>query len=313
MNDRLDVKDRMIHVENITREVNLDDLKIFNAMSEWGCSSFSVWGDARADGSVLFARNFDYYTGPDDEMKNAHVIISYDDGIHNSWVTASVCGFIGGISVMNTHGMTMAIHDNNHYQSTDDHGYMPRCLIVREIAEKAGAGWTPPDVESMLDTVKSLTGMNLFIAFPSSGRADDEIAAVVEFDGNALHADGRATLRLPGDNAMLYHDESYDLRLDYTNAIICTNHYLFRKNSTEGSWDSAKRILIIKNRLGIAKSDGNVSIDEAVDIMDKVGDDYTVHTIVFEPDNKRLHFYLAKPNIGGFDAPVKTVNYGNLF
>ncbi len=313
IHDRLPADERMIHVAGEERELNITDLKIFNAMSEWGCSSFSVWGDARSDGSVLFARNFDYYIGPDNELKNVQVIISYNDGINNSWVTASVCGFIGCITGMNAYGMALAIHDNNYYESSDNDGYIPRCLMLRRLAENAGAGWTPANIETILDTTKALTGMNLHVAFPASGRTDDETAGIIEFDGNALHADGRATLRLPANNNALYQDELFNLNLDYTHGIICTNHFLLRKISSEGSWDSAERILVIKNRLETAADDGNVSIGEALDIMDKVGDDYTVHTAIFEPGKKRLHFYLSKPKFGGFEVPVRTFDYEDLF
>jgi hypothetical protein len=50
------------------RRLELVDLQLVNSMSDWLCSSFSVWGPGRADGSTLYARNLDYYAGRNDAL-----------------------------------------------------------------------------------------------------------------------------------------------------------------------------------------------------------------------------------------------------
>jgi hypothetical protein len=42
---------------------------VMNSMGDWlidsvSCSSFSIWGDGRRNGSALLARNFDWLTDP---------------------------------------------------------------------------------------------------------------------------------------------------------------------------------------------------------------------------------------------------------
>ncbi len=309
--DRLPVKDRMVHPKGFAKEVDLIDLKIANSVSDWGCSSFSSWGNATDDGSVIFARNLDYYAGRNECFKQAHLLVSYDDGINNRWVTASVCGFIGCISGMNEHGMVLALHDTNYFVSSSSDGFVPRCLILRKIAEQANGSWTPDDVANLMESYPGYVGMNLHICFPAVGRTDDEISGIIEFDGNAFHEDGQSTVRSPTDNALLPYDEDVDQRLNYSYSIICTNHYLKRKTAIYP--ETAGRYVSIKQDLKAAKADGNVSIDEALQIMESVGHTGTIHTTIFETDEKRLHFYLAEPGGSGFEAPGVIFNFDELF
>ena len=309
--DRLPFQDRRVHPRGVGKEVDLIDLKIANSVSDWGCSSFSSWGNATDDGSLIFARNLDYYAGRNECFKKSHLLVSYDDGVNHRWVTASVCGFIGCISGMNEHGMVLALHDTNYFPSSSSDGFVPRCLILRKIAEQADGSWTPDDVASYMETLPGYVGMNLHICFPSMERSDDEISGIIEFDGNSFHEDGQSTLRRPSDNEFLPFDEDFDQRLNYSYSIVCTNHYLKRKTAIYE--ETANRYVTIKQDLETAKSDGNVSIDEALEIMKAVGHAGTIHTTIFETDEKRLHFYLAEPGSGGFDSQGLTYDFNDLF
>ncbi len=309
--DRLPPQHRQVHPKGFAKEVDLVDLKIANAVSDWGCSSFSSWGNATDDGSVIFARNLDYFSGRNECFKQAHLLLSYDDGISNRWVTASVCGFIGCISGMNEHGLVLALHDTNYFHSSSSDGFVPRCLMLRKIAEQANDSWTPEDVANLMESYPGYVGMNLHICFPALGRTDDDISGIIEFDGNALHDDGQSTLRSPSDNDELPVDEDFDQRLNYSYSLICTNHYLKRKT---GIYDeTAGRYVTIKQDLETAKADGNVSIDEALKIMESVGHTGTIHTTIFETDEKQLHFYLAEPGSGGFDSSGVVFHFDELF
>ena len=309
--DRLPLKDRKVHPKGFGKEVDLVDLKIANSVSDWGCSSFSSWGNATFDGSLIFARNLDYYAGRNECFKKMHLLVSFDDGISQRWVTASICGFIGCISGMNEQGMVLALHDTNHFSSSSSTGYVPRCLILRKMAEQANESWTPAIVADQMESYPGYLGMNLHVCFPALGRTDDKISGIVEFDGNALHDDGQSTLRIPTDNDMLPVDEDFDQRLNYSHSLICTNHYLKRKTDIYN--ETAGRYVIIKRDLAAAKADGNVSIDEALEIMEAVGDAGTIHTTLFRPDQKRLHFYLAEVGAGGFDSAGIIFDFDDFF
>ena len=309
--DRLPKQDRMIHPQGRAQEISLVDLKIANSVSDWACSSFSSWGNATDDGSVIVARNLDYYSGRNECFKRSHLLVSYDDGVHNRWVTASVCGFIGCISGMNELGLSLALHDTNYFPSSAESGFIPRCLILRRIAEQTNSSWTPSVVAEFMESLPGYVGMNLHIAFQSVNRSDDDIAGIIEFDGNANHQDGQSTLRCPTDNGFLPFDDRFDQRLNYNYSIICTNHYLKRKTAIYA--ETADRYVTIKQELVTAKADGNVSIDEALHIMELVGHTGTIHTTIFETDEKRMHFYLAEPGGGGFDSSAVVFDFEEMF
>ncbi len=309
--EKLSASKRFVHFAGKPKLLEPTDLQILNSVSDWGCSSFSAWGEATDDGSVIYARNLDYFAGKDEAFKNMHVLVSYDDGEHNSWVTASVAGFIGCITGMNEHGLTLGLQDTNQFSPTQEYDIVPRCIILRHIAEDSQADWTPEDIAEYMENYQGYLGMNLHVTFPSTGRTDDEIAGIIEYDGNSTQIDGKSTLRSPSENTILPYADVFDQRLNYTYAIITTNHYLKRK--TFISQESAGRYVTIKNQLLEAKADGNVSIDESVNIMRSVGGSGTVHTTVFETDERILHFYLAEPGFGGFDCTPVTYEFEEMF
>ncbi|HLT51212.1 MAG TPA: C45 family peptidase [Arenibacter sp.] len=73
-----------------------------------GCSSFAVWGDRTADGSLIIGRNFDFYVG-DDFAKNK--IISFVDPTEgHKFMSVTWGGMIGVVSGMNEHGLTVTIN-----------------------------------------------------------------------------------------------------------------------------------------------------------------------------------------------------------
>lgn len=314
MRDALPEEDRTVRPAGMAdHPVNLDDLKILNTLADWACSSFSVWGDGRSDGSSLIARNLDYYIDPDACIKRSHVVVAYNPDSGTRWVNVAFCGIVGCISGMNEYGVSGIIQNTATLPITDTAGFVPRTIALRKVMEGMDGASDPADVEYMLESFPNYNGCNYLFSFPAGGRtAGDEIAGVMEYDGKADHPDGRVTHRKPSDNAGLPWNSTYDQRVAYPYAIINTNHYL--KRSTGMDYDnSVQRYCTIKGMLPGALSDGNVTMAEARDIMDAVGGYGTLHTIIFEPDDRFLRIYLSSGEMGAFDYPAHDFQFKDLF
>ncbi|MBN2381077.1 hypothetical protein JXM67_14865 [candidate division WOR-3 bacterium] len=296
------------------RSIALDDIRIAHIIADMDCSSFAVWAEGRTDSTLLLARNMDYMHDPDDIVKRFQVIISYDDGTNQRWVSTSICGFTGCLTGMNEDGVCVMMHSTNEYLSSDEDDFIPRGFALRRIVETIGSSNTPADIETMLDTIPAQTGNNFLICFPSLGRESGQVAGIVEYDGDATHPDGRATLRSPSDNPGLPKNSSYDQTLDFTYGIINTNHYLKRNTEIpESGTSSIERYMSIKQNLIEAKSDGNIDLDEAREIIRNVQTGGTIHSVIFEPDAMRLHFFLADPEMSAPDCQRHDYDFEDLF
>lgn len=295
--------------------VGLDDLKGMNTMGDWlaglvSCSSFSVWGKGRADGSTLLARNFDWLIDPGNVAMDRQVVIAYAPDYGPRWVNVTMAGDLGCISGMNEYGASAMIHVSlNGYPPTDDDGFVPGTLALRRVIESLRPASTPAAALPPLRDAPQMGQYLYHLCFPSAGRADDDVAGIFEYDGNGRHRDGYVTYRRPADNPRLPRNRFRDQRLDYTNTLINVNHYLKRKTEIPQLFSSG-RYLTIKRMLPKAKADGNVEVNEARDIMAAVGYQpsffmgpwITLHTVVFEPQTRRLHLFLAQDGRPGYDG-----------
>ena len=98
-----------------------------------GCTSFSAWGAESEDSSLIVGRNFDFYVG--DAFAQNKIVAFFNPDSGNKFMTVTWPGFIGAVSGMNEHGLTVTLNAaaSNPPLSTKT----PIALLAREILQYA--------------------------------------------------------------------------------------------------------------------------------------------------------------------------------
>jgi isopenicillin-N N-acyltransferase like protein len=155
-----------------------------------GCTSFGVWGDKSADGELLIARNFDFFSG-DDFARNK--IVQFTNPKQGyKFATITWAGFIGAASGMNEQGITVTINAAKSKIPTD--AATPIALLAREILQYA---------KNIAEAIEIAKKRDIFVSESILiGSANDNKAIIIE--------------KMP--TGMDVYDAN-------SNEILCSNHY----------------------------------------------------------------------------------------
>jgi hypothetical protein len=180
---------------------------------------------------------------------------------------------------MNAEGIVLLVHDEDGLPIEKAAGYTPRPLVSRDALEQIKLAQKPDEIAELFSDKKVITGNNTHIVFPSRNGAPGPHACVVEWDGNPA-GDG-AAIRLP------------DPELD-SDALLCTNHYLERRDAAESEGGTLSRMASLVEAVGTARtSKTTIGVEEAKRMMDAVavrGEGVTYLTAIAFPDEKRFIF-----------------------
>lgn len=277
--DRLGPKYRS---EKLDRELTLEDLLVVNTLADllhFGCASFSAWGPYTADGQTLTGRNLDFpYTAA---MAHSQVVIvRHGQKPGDGWASIAWPGLVGAYSAMSSAGVTIALHDAPGLPLTEGTGLSPRSLTLREALLKSSPETFIKDIQSVLESRRVRVGNNIHAsAVATSGRP---AAAVYEYDGNPR--DHGVQVRLPaGPEAASDAEKSAFLSF-----LGCTNHMRTRKQPT----NCIRYDVIQETFARLRERSEKLDVAGAFDLLKKVRQGHTLHSVVFEPARLRMHVLL---------------------
>ncbi|HKQ47253.1 MAG TPA: C45 family peptidase [Phycisphaerae bacterium] len=276
-------------VPALGRALEYRDLLAINCIpytARMGCSSFAAWGPLTEKGHTLVGRNLDWVHYPALDGQQIVVVRIPPDGNKTlAWVSVTWPCFIGCLTGMNAEGVTISIHDAEGPTASDPSRLAPRAMALREALEQAHAATALDDVARVLKSRTTAVGNNVPVAFPYDGKHAS--AGVFEYDGD-LDKDSGVTLRMCESKSG-----------PYAGMLTCTNHYLSRRPSV-----SCDRYEKIDRRLHEAASGHHkIGLPEAWQILKSsqfTGRVLTYHSVVFEPNEMRMHVAFA---VGQRPAP----------
>lgn len=300
-----------------TREIDLTDLKAGTVFGDWtrisGCSGFAAWGKATG-GPTIHARNLDYASGDGALLPYLLVVASTPDS-GPRWVSLSHVGGTGCGTCMNEHGLTMEGNNGGlGLPSTQTTEIIGRSILAGMAVGKHGkAPSALADVVAAYRKHRVYVSQNSLYATPhGDGKPDDQVAAVLESDGNDFESG--TTHRMPSET-------SYS-GLSRTDVIIETNHMLKRVNKAGGD-NSVMRYEKIWERIQASTNaahpenptrDATINATDAQWIMQGVGVSGTILFSIFEPDARRIHVaFQSKVGAPAVDKKLATLTWSQLF
>ena len=288
-----------------SRELEFGDLVAANILGDFGCSSFSVWGEASATGDTIHARNFDWAIDPGGVFLEQHIVKAYDSSEQGGarYASLTVPGLVGCMSCVTAEGRAITMHNVGGLDATQSTGIYPRMLATRAAL---AATWQSDDpataAETVLEAALQRVGNNLHLSYPT-GSDSPGGAVVFEYDGATDHEDGQATVREPG----------YDPDLVSPDAVACTNHYVQRTDPpTEGDSYDRHHTLIAGIDASIAT--GGLDADGAHGLIASVANGYTAHSVIVDSAAGELWVYVApQPGTPATDADPHVIDLAVLF
>ena len=290
---------------NGSRALVFEDLVAANILGDFGCSSFSVWGEASATGDTIHARNFDWAIDPGGVFLEQHILKVYDSAEQGGaqYASLTVPGLVGCMSCITAEGRAITMHNVGGLDATQSTGIYPRMLATRAAL---AATWGEDDpaaaAEAVLEAALQRVGNNLHLSYPN-GTASPGGAVVFEYDGATDHEDGQATVRQPGD----YPD------MGTPDALACTNHYV-KRSDPPSDGDSYDRHHTLIDGIGAALATGGLDADGAHALIAQVANQYTAHSVVVDAAASELRIFVAaEPGTPATDAAPHLIDLSTIF
>jgi len=269
------------------------------------CSSVSAWGDATAgdpvlQGSPATSRNLDFFVDSQSEILDQSILVVHDPDDGQEWISVTFPGFMGTLSGMNETGITATLNMGNHqgvFQTTTP--FVPICMaLALGLSRQDFDGSGQCDIQDLTSAATLWNRANSYdihIVSPEAlgtGDGPGVVAEVSNQNGTAL--------RHSSDEPAIAPDR-----------MILTNHHrvLYPPITCyRYSW-----------LLDSLTTSPDVTLDRLWNFMEAVGfppapgSGGTLHTMILQPQQRRLGLAFASPGTAPYHKEPQWIQWSDLY
>ncbi|MCK5862276.1 MAG: hypothetical protein KAH38_07315 [Candidatus Hydrogenedentes bacterium] len=226
---------------------------VISVLTERGCSTFAVWGNATADGDLYHGRNFDWITTAG--LEDTAILTLYEPDGFQKFAVAGYAGLIGVLSGMNMEGISIsqigAITQDRSLRG------LPLEFVLRRILEECT---DLEEVTTLMQSVKHTVGFNYVVA---DGDAHD--ARAYETTANHIAIFGAndpletVEYAIPIEDAVFRSDEAMDPVVRSLQRCANAPNMPYGSNSYDHRYKGAAT--------GILNNYGTITSDIALNIL----------------------------------------------
>lgn len=257
-----------------------------NDLALVGCTSFAAWGNKTDDGSLLIARNLDFYAGDEFAEDKIIAFVKPDNGY--PYISMVWGGFIGNLSGMNLEGLTVTINAGK--SDVPLIAKTPISLLSREILQYA------KNIDEAIAIAKK---REVFVSESIMvGSANDKKAVLIEVSPEKF-----GVYEVPNSTQLICsnHFQSTEYKDDKNNTeTIRDSHSAYRYErmkellSENERVDPEKAAEIMRNREGILSESIGYGNEKAINQL------LAHHTVIFKPEQKQVWVSSNPYNLGEF-------------
>lgn len=252
-----------------------------------GCTSFAAWDNNTEDGSLLIARNLDFYAG--DEFAESKIVSFVKPTTGYPFVSVVWGGMIGNLSGMNTEGLTVTL--NSGKSDIPLIAKTPISIVAREILQYA---------KNIDEAIAIARKREVFVSESIMvGSAHDRKAVLIEVSPKKF-----GILDVPNSTRIICsnHFQSDAYKDDENNEYaILNSHSEYRYERMEEllnntKMNPVKAAAVMRNREGLGELSLGYGNQKAVNQL------LTHHSVVFKPEQKMVWVSSNPFQLGEFVA-----------
>lgn len=243
-----------------------------NDLSMVGCTSFASWDERTEDGSLIIARNLDFYAG--DEFAEDKIVAFVKPDTGYPFMSVVWGGMIGNLSGMNAEGLTVTI--NSGKSDIPLQAKTPISILAREILQYA------KNIDEAIGIAKK---REVFVSESIMvGSAHDHKAVLIEVSPNKF-----GVYEVPNSSQLIcsnhFQSEPY-IDDENNNYTIKNSHSEYRYAKMDellkanGKVDAEKAAAIMRNTEGLNGLALGYGNEKAINQL------LAHHSVIFKPEQR---------------------------